>query len=88
MDYTKIYDGADKKYKYGVLKVNAIQGEEIEVLVSDIAYKKKSGPRRDIREGKAEDRNYYSSQSAFFNKNELIQVIMTSKIGIQLTNVI
>ncbi|OAD24009.1 conserved hypothetical protein, membrane [Candidatus Thiomargarita nelsonii] len=74
VDFTKIYEGADKKYKYGVIKVTAITEDGVDVILSDVAYDKISGPRKDIRNNKTNDSKYYSSQMTHFKKSELIEM--------------
>lgn len=72
VDFTKIFEGIEGKYKYGVMKVLSVTSDEIRVTVSKIAYNKPSGPVKDIREGKANEASYYSSDSSVFTKSELL----------------
>jgi len=74
VDYTKIFDGADEKYKYGVMKISSISTETVEFLISEMSYDGKSGPRKDIRDGKTSESNYFVQEPATFTKTELLNL--------------
>ncbi len=63
VNFANIWSEADRTYKYGILKVNAVSGSEIELLVSTIGYNKTYGPRDDIRNNKVNSRNYYAEHT-------------------------
>jgi hypothetical protein len=73
VNFAELWDEADQTYKYGIMKVEAISGNEIELLVSTIGYNKKYGPRDDIRNLKANSREYYADQTIVLNHEELQQ---------------
>src|SRR5690606_10404399 len=47
VDFTKIFDDTDPKYKYGVMRLRDITSGQAEFQVSSLAYNKKSGVRKD-----------------------------------------
>lgn len=86
VDYTKIFDGADNTYKYGIMKVSAVTTENVEVLVSELAYDLETGPRKDIRDNKLNDTSYFSEDSAVFTKDELVNLKNSNAIYSVLRN--
>jgi hypothetical protein len=73
-DLTKIFSGADSKYKYGVMRVASVLPDGVEVEISAIAYDKKKGTSKDISEGKVNDQGYYSGNKMKFTTNELLKL--------------
>ncbi len=71
VDFTKIYEGTDQTYKYGIIKVIFVLPEGVEAVISEIAYDKKSGVRKDIQDGKANSESYFSKESVTFLNEEL-----------------
>lgn len=80
VDFTKLNTDADKTYKYGILKVISIQSNGVEVVVSELAYDKKSGVRKDLKDGKADKPEYYPSESFLIETNYLIELKNTDSI--------
>lgn len=74
VDYTKIFDGADEEYKYGVMKISSVSAETVELLISEMSYDGKSGPKKDIREAKTSDRSYFVQEPAIFTRTELLNL--------------
>ncbi len=74
VDFTEIFTDTDKKFKYGTLKVVEVKPDGVEVLASDIAYDGKSGVRKDVREGKANNQGYYSGEPFFISKQYVIEL--------------
>ncbi len=70
-DFTKIFEGADSEYKYGVMNVVKVLPDGVEVQISEIAYNKKSGVSDDIDWGKANSGSYYASDTTTFSNAEL-----------------
>lgn len=71
VDLTKIFEDVDPEFKFGVMKVVDVTENQIEVLVSTIAYNTPGGTRDDIDEGKAADSSYYSDGAFVFNRSNL-----------------
>ena len=71
VDYTKIFDDADPEYKYGVMRVSAVNGDEITFLLSNYAYNLASGVKNDIRNGDASRDDYYSQDGIWFYTADL-----------------
>ncbi len=74
VDFTEIFTDFDQKFKYGALKIVAVQSGGVEVVASEIAYDKKSGVRKDVREGKVYNQEYYSDESFFIPNQGIIDL--------------
>lgn len=74
VDFTEIFTEAESRFKYGTLKVVELKPDGVEVLASDIAYDRKSGVRKDVREGKANNQEYYSGEPFFLSKQYVIDL--------------
>ena len=71
VDFTKIFTDTDPKYKYGILRIKQISSGQAEFQVSQIAYNKTSGVRKDIREGKTSSDSYYDSEPFYIDISKL-----------------
>jgi hypothetical protein len=71
VDFSKIYEETDQTYKYGIIKVVLVLPEGVEAVISEIAYDKKSGVRKDIQDGKVNSEGYFSKESVTFSNGEL-----------------
>jgi hypothetical protein len=74
VNFAELYNEADQTYKYGLMKVKAISGNEIELLVSTIGYSKPYGPSDDIRNHEANSRKYYADQTIILSHEQLKQL--------------
>jgi len=74
VDFTKIFVEADPEYKYGVMRVTDVDGQQVAMQVSDIAYDRASGASKDVREGKAAAAEYYSNETVYFDHGELLEL--------------
>ncbi|MZR63111.1 hypothetical protein [Alcanivorax sp. DP30] len=74
VDFTEIFTDTDQKFKYGTLKVVEVKSDGVEVLASEIAYDGKSGVRKDVREGKANNQGYYSGEPFFIPRQYIIEL--------------
>ena len=79
-DFTKMDEGADEEYKYGMMKVVSTSPAGVEVSISKIAYDKKSGVSIDIREARQNDASYFYEEPASFTQNELLNLLSTDGI--------
>ena len=61
-------------------KDRAVAEEDIKVVLSEIAYNMRSGPRKDITEHKTSEKNYFIRESVAFKINELKQLKETDAI--------
>jgi hypothetical protein len=71
VDFTRLFTGADPKFKYGALRVKELFDGQAELQVARIAYNKMSGVRKDIRSRRTSDHSYYESESMFVDVIEL-----------------
>lgn len=71
VDFTKIFDDTDPKYKYGVMRLRDITSGQAEFQVSSLAYNKKSGVRKDIRDRKTSSDSYYDSETFLVDIDKL-----------------
>lgn len=71
VDFSKIFNGIDTKYKYGAMRVLSVSGDTIEVQVSKMGYKRTKGVRSDIRWGKTDKASYYDTKTEHFSLDEL-----------------
>lgn len=71
VNFTKIFKDTDPKYKYGVMRVKNLASGQAELQVSNIAYNKKSGVRKDIRERKTSADSYYDDEPLYIDINGL-----------------
>ncbi len=75
VDLTKVFDGTSSEYKYGVMKVSSLSSDGVVVMLSELAYDKKKGTRKDVSEGKANADSYYIADKLVpFTKAELIEL--------------
>jgi len=74
VDYTKVLDSSDNKFKYGVMKIYSVTSEAVEFLISEIAYDGKSGPRKDIRDGKTSESTYFDHETVVLTKKKLLNL--------------
>ena len=59
------------KAKYPVISVN---GNSLDALTSEFAYDKKSGARKDLKDGKANDKSYFLEETEAFTIDELVEL--------------
>ena len=78
IDIFKEYSSDD--ITYGIMKVTSISPQGIEFVVSTTIQNKTSGVRKDIRDGKANDVNYFSTNTVVFRKDELVNFRKTHAI--------
>jgi hypothetical protein len=71
VDYTKIFEDADPEYSYGVMRVTAVEGDEIAFKLSNYSYNIPSGVREDIRDGETAQDGYYGEEEFWFYKASL-----------------
>jgi hypothetical protein len=71
VDFTKIFNDVDPKYKYGLMRIKNISSGQAEFEVSNIAYNKASGVRKDIRERKTSSASYYDSEPLYVDIGKL-----------------
>ncbi|WP_419812900.1 hypothetical protein [Bacterioplanoides sp.] len=74
LDLAAVFNGIDKEYKYGTMKVIAVYDTHVDVQTSDSAYNARSGVRKDIRKGKASEDNYYSDGVDTMTRDELLEL--------------
>ncbi|MFC1578978.1 hypothetical protein ACFL3Y_01155 [Pseudomonadota bacterium] len=73
-DFSEIFEDSDKEFKFGVMKVTAVNVDDVEIEVSATVYEKKSGLRRDISNGKADAQGYFAEGRVGFTKKELMEL--------------
>lgn len=71
VNFTKIFNESDSKFKYGVLRVKSLSSDQAELQVSKIAYNKTSGVRKDIREKKTFSDSYYDNKPLYIEIGKL-----------------
>ena len=74
VDYTKMFDDADPEYSYGVMRITAVEGDEIAFQLSNYSYNMASGVREDIRQGDARQDDYYGEEEFWFYKASLTEM--------------
>lgn len=72
VDFSKIFNNEDPIYKYGTMIVVSVNMNLVQVQSSTHAYDGKSGVRKDIHSGKANEAFYYSNDVSPFNVRELV----------------
>jgi len=80
VDYTKIFEGADDEFKYGVAKVTSLTADTVDVILADVSYNKKSGVRKDISKEKPSKDGYFSNETAVFTRVELSDYLESGAI--------
>lgn len=73
VDYSKIIEGMDDKFKYGSMKVTEVSSNGVQVLVSKLVYDRQTGVAKDIREDKTDNREYFTDEVSVFTHQELIE---------------
>ncbi|WP_432459306.1 hypothetical protein [Agarivorans sp. QJM3NY_25] len=71
VNFTKIFTEADPKYKYGLIRIKQISVNKVTFQVSQVAYNKASGVRKDIEENKALADSYYDDEPLSFDIKQL-----------------
>ncbi|WP_432463284.1 hypothetical protein [Agarivorans sp. QJM3NY_33] len=71
VNFTKIFTEADPKYKYGLIRIKQISVNRVTFQVSQVAYNKASGVRKDIEENKALADSYYDDEPLSFDIKQL-----------------
>jgi hypothetical protein len=71
VNFTKIFKDTDPEYKYGVIRVKHLSSEQAELQISNIAYNKTSGARKDIRKGETSSDSYYANESLYVDISKL-----------------
>ncbi|WP_432467871.1 hypothetical protein [Agarivorans sp. Z349TD_8] len=71
VNFTKIFPQADSKYKYGLIRIKQVSENKIQFQVSQIAYNKAAGARKDIEENKALADSYYDDEPLSFDIKQL-----------------
>lgn len=74
VNFTKIFDEADGTFKYGLMRVKSVAGEEIELMVGTMGYNKTSGPRQDIKSLKVNEKDYYLDETFLTDVEALKQM--------------
>jgi DNA-directed RNA polymerase subunit RPC12/RpoP len=74
VDFTKIFTDTDTEYRYGSMRIKAIQSGEAELQVSKIAYNKRSGVRKDITKDKTSLDSYYEDDTMYVDLADLKQM--------------
>ena len=74
VDYTRIFEDVDPDYKYGVMQISAIDGDEITFRLSNYSYNLASGVRDDIRKGTAAKDDYYAQDAIWFDADSLAEM--------------
>ncbi len=74
VDFTKVFVSDEEKFKYGIMRVVTVFPWGVEVKNSKVAYSNIAGVRKDIREGKTNDTNYYYNEITIFKKEELVKL--------------
>ncbi|MBL4828917.1 MAG: hypothetical protein JKY55_03345 [Aliivibrio sp.] len=67
VDFTKIFEDSDPNYKYGLMRIRQISSGEAEFQVSQVAYNKTSGVRKDISDKKAMSDSYYDTEFLYID---------------------
>lgn len=73
-DFTKVFEESDTEYKFGIMKVVSIDGDQIAVMLSETFYNKRSGPKQDISELKTSKPDYFSGDLLYFLIDELLEL--------------
>ena len=74
VDFTKIFTRSDPEFRYGVMRIKSVSGEQVEMQVSNYAYSNRSGPRKAIRRQQASHSDYYVEQAVYFDLSEIQQL--------------
>jgi hypothetical protein len=75
-DFSKIFEEIDQEYKYGILKIIAVENDIIQVLTSDYCFTSISGVQECIQKNEDDTDDFYNDieNSIFFGKDELIDL--------------
>ena len=71
VNLAKATNKTDTKYKYGIIKVQGLDENEMILKVSKLVYNKVSGPTDDISSGKATKDDYYEEGTISMLKNQI-----------------
>lgn len=64
----------DQGYRYGIAKVAAVQGDTVEVSVSNASYSATKGARKDVRRGRVEKADFFSTATLSLSKHQLSEM--------------
>lgn len=67
----KLFPKADGAHPYGILKVKAISGSRLEVIVANYAYNRASGARQAITKHETDRADYFSTDPLSFDAGDL-----------------
>lgn len=59
---SKFFDGGDPAYDYVLMRVESVNGDQVEFKTGTLQYNKAGGPNDDIGKGKARDPGYYGDE--------------------------
>ena len=62
------------------MKVSEVNGQDITVIVSNMAYDGKSGPRKDVTKYADNSPDYYAKTPVHFISNDLLQMKQSGAI--------
>jgi len=70
----KVKDPAEKKLPFGVLKIQSVQGEQLELRPSSWAYPSKSSVDRDLSKKKTIQPDYWTPKVVTVNKTDIVKL--------------
>ena len=73
-DYSRLFEGADKEYWYGILRVKNVTDKNVELWISNMGYKLKNGPREDIRKKEILKKDYFGEDIYSVARQDLIDL--------------
>lgn len=77
---SRIFDGIDSDYPYGVLRVVATSEDGVECVIGTVSYSQSSGPGGDIDKKKTDSDEYYGEETVMFGLAELKELKSISAI--------
>ena len=67
VDISTLMKNLERSPLYGVMRIKAISGDQVEFFLPKIGYNKESGASKDIRYGKAKNNDYYEGETLVFS---------------------
>lgn len=79
MDFSQVFDGTDSNYKFGVMRVEAVDDSFVELSVSNYGYDRASIPVSDLRRDMAGD-EFFAEQTLSIEREDLIAMQQSNVI--------
>lgn len=73
MDFSEVFEDVDPAYKYGVMRVEAVDAATVELSVSNYGYDRASIPASDLRRDMA-GADYFAEDTLSIDRTELVEL--------------